>query len=315
MGTSEEEIIERIKRWARQRSAASVRVGIGDDCAVLTPPAAGRELLVTTDQVIENTHFRRDLHPPRALGRKTLARGLSDIAAMGGVPLWALLSLSAPRETTGSWLEQYLEGMFSSVTAFDCPDLALVGGDTARGTKFCAHLTVIGSAPKGAALVRSGARPGNLIYVSGRLGGSALGLARLLSGEADSSDDAVRRHLEPTPRLALGRFLGESGRASAAIDLSDGLSTDLDRLLKASGAGALIKADAVPRFPGASIEEALHGGEEYELLFTAPADAALPSEQGGVRLTRIGEIVEGEGAQIRRNGKTAPLAPRGFEHF
>lgn len=232
MRRSEDEWIRRIQHAADNPSSSSIRVGIGDDCAVLAPLKADEELLLTTDQVIEGTHFVRDLHPPGALGRKTLARGLSDIAAMGGRPIWFLLSVCLPRDMADSWLKHYLDEMFLSIQIFygQGGDLVLVGGDLAQGERIAAQVTVGGAVPRGRALLRNGARAGDRIFVSGELGGSALGLERLLSRDAEPSDLAVERHLRPTPRLSLGLMLRERIGASAAMDLSDGLSTDLSRM-------------------------------------------------------------------------------------
>ena len=316
---AESDLIRLIRDQANQLDQGCARVGIGDDAAVLRPPAAGFELLATTDQLVEGTHFNPDVHPPHALGRKTLARGLSDIAAMGGEPLWFLLSLVIPRRTDASgrcgdaWIKQYLCGLFLSTKTFGLPDFPLVGGDLASGGEFHAHVTVVGEAPEGKALLRSGARPGDRLYVSGSLGGSALGLERLLSGAGGADDPAVLRHLEPTPQLALGRFLREAG-VSSAIDISDGLSTDLAHLAEASGVAAHVDADAIPRFPDSSLEQALHGGEEYELLFTAPPNASLPAAHEGAPLHRIGSIEAGEGLFLRQNGRSRPLAAGGYEH-
>ena len=316
---AELDLIRLIRDQADQLGRACARVSIGDDAAVLRPPAAGFELLATTDQLVEGTHFIPDVHPPHALGRKTLARGLSDIAAMGGEPLWFLLSLVIPRRTDASgrcgdaWIKQYLSGLFSSTKAFGLSDFPLVGGDVASGGEFHAHVTVVGEAPAGKALLRSGARPGDRLYVSGSLGGSALGLERLVSGAHGADDPSILRHLEPTPRLALGRFLREAG-VSSAIDISDGLSTDLAHLAEASGVAAHVDPSAVPRFPDSSLDQALHGGEEYELLFTAPPDATLPAAHEGVPLRRIGSIEAGEGLFLRENGRTRPLAAGGYEH-
>ncbi len=316
---AESDLIRLIRDLARQLGSGPARVGIGDDAAVLGPPSTGFELLATTDQVVEGTHFIAGQHPPRALGRKTLARGLSDIAAMGGRPLWFLLSLVLPRRTNSNgrfgdaWIKQYLSGLLLSTKTFGLTDFPLAGGDLARGEMFHAHVAVIGEAPAGAALLRSGARPADRLYVSGSLGGSALGLERLLRGDASLDDPAVLRHLEPTPRLELGAFLRELG-ASAAMDISDGLSTDLARLAEASGVAARLDAAAIPRFDGASLEQALHGGEEYELLFAVPPSIRVPSEFQGLAIHPVGDCAEGAGVFLRRDGQAEPLPAEGYQH-
>ena len=308
----EDRLIEHILRRTREDSGGSVRLGIGDDTAVVRSPAAGEELLLTTDQIIENTHFHRRNHPPGALGHKCLARGLSDLAAMGGTPLWFLLSLALPLwSLEGKWLKNYLDGMFRlSRTS----KIRLIGGDIARADHFVSHVTAVGSAPRGRALTRSGAKPGDIVYVSGLLGGSALGFEQLEAG-AGPRRRAVRRHLYPEARLELGRYLRARVRASAAIDLSDGLSTDLARLTKASGAGAEIQTARIPLFPGASPHHGLHGGEEYELLFTAPAGTKVPPQRKGIPLTAIGRIVVSPGVFSLLGGTRERLTPQGFEHF
>lgn len=311
LGSIEEAIIDRIRRASRGMPGRGIRLGIGDDTAVLRTPPAGRELLITTDQVIENTHFVRDKHPPRALGYKTLARGLSDIAAMGGEPLCFLLSLCVPEWARDAWLKQYVYGMFQLSRQNFVP---CAGGDVARGERFSADVTVLGTAARGMALTRDGARPGDLLYVSGRLGGSALGLSLLLAG-ATGRVAAVRRHLFPEPRLALGRFLGERLKPSAAMDLSDGLSMDLSRLARRSGVGAEIDAAAVPVFPGASLEQALHGGEDYELLFAVRPGTRVPASAGGVRLSCVGRVRKQRGVVLRTEDGVERLEPRGFQHF
>ncbi|MBI1356307.1 MAG: thiamine-phosphate kinase [Acidobacteria bacterium] len=314
--TTEESIIQWIQRHAPQRPESSVRLGIGDDCAIIRPPSEAFEMVVTTDQVIENKHFLRDSHPAGALGRKLLARGLSDLAAMGAAPAWMLLSLGLPDWARGDWLEQFLSEMFDSIRALDPGgELVLAGGDLSAAERFTGHITACGTVPRGRALQRAGGRIGDRIYVSGALGGSALGLQRLLAGGvADETDPAVDRHLRPTPLLALGSALREAG-VSAAIDLSDGLSSDLGRLAKASGLQAVVDAGDVPLFPGASRQQALHGGEEYELLFTAPAGLALPERLAGSDIRPIGELRAGEGVVLREQGRETPLAEAGFDHF
>lgn len=303
---NEAEIIDRIVRFGRSGPSRSVRIGIGDDCAVLHSPESGFELLATTDQVIENRHFLRKSHPPEAVGAKALTRGLSDLAAMGGRPLWFLLSLQLPEWVFNSWLEQFIQGMFQQIDRLDLPDLRLAGGDLAAASQFSAHVTAVGEAPDGGALLRSGAKPGETIYVSGKLGGGALGLEQLRAGLTDTP--AIERHLRPEPRLALGETLRERG-ATAAMDLSDGLSIDLGRLAEASGVQARIDPGALPVFEGASIEQALHGGDDYELLFTSPKDF----DARDLDVTPVGETAEGAG--VWRTDESRPLAADGYDHF
>jgi len=250
--------------------------------------------------LLEDVHFRRSTHRAQDVGYKGLARGLSDIAAMGGQPRFCLLSLAVPEWADHAWVDRFYDGFLDLAGRTGTP---LAGGDLARAEKFACDVTVCGAAPKNGALLRSGARPGDAIYVSGRLGGSALGLAT-------GKGAAWRRHLRPEPRLALGRFLRERLQATAAMDLSDGLSLDLNRMCIASRVSAAIEAP--PIFPGASIDQALHGGEDYELLFTLPPRSRPPASFEGIPLTRIGTIGKAP-VRILLDGK--PLPPLGFDHF
>ena len=193
--------------------------------------------------------------------------------------------------------------------------VALVGGDVSRADRFAAHVTLVGSIPKGKALTRAGARPGDIIYVSGRLGGSWLGFERLQAENREAKDPAIERHLFPEPRLALGRFLRRRLGATSAIDLSDGLSRDLGRIAKAGGVGAEVRSESVPRFPGAAPEQALHGGEEYELLFTVSPKTRVPRRWQGIPLTAIGFIRAARRLTLVSGERRSPLRPRGFEHL
>ena len=312
MRPSEEEIVGEILRQASRVPQPGVSVGIGDDAAVVAALPRGERLLLSTDQVIEGTHFIPDLHPPRALGHTCLARGLSDIAAMGGAPLYFLLSLCLPAWVDRDWLRSYLGGLLKLSKRCGVP---LVGGDVAGGRQFAADVTVVGAVGARRLLRRSGAKPGHRIFVSGQLGGSALGLERLSTREFPVSDAAIRRHLYPRPRLELSRFLRNTLGATAAMDLSDGLSTDLERLVKASGVGAEIEESAVPRFRGASAAQALHGGEDYELLFTVPAKKKVPRSFRHIRLTQVGRIRSEPGVVLLSRGGPRALSPEGFAHF
>jgi thiamine-monophosphate kinase len=293
------ELTERIRRTAGMRRAGGVTLGIGDDCAIVRARGAAEDLLLTTDLLIEGVHFLRATHTAEDAGWKALARGLSDIAAMGGEPRFCLVSLAAAEWTDGKWIGGFYRGLLKLARR----EGALpVGGDLARAQQFACDIVVGGAVPRGQALRRDGARAGDAIYVSGELGGSALGLAT-------GRGKAWKKHVRPQPRVALGRFLRE--RAAAAMDLSDGLSLDLRRMCLASGLRAEIAAP--PLFRGASLEQALHGGEDYELLFTARAPARIPAEFAGVRLTRIGTMRKGTAGSVTLDG--APLEPLGYDHF
>jgi thiamine-monophosphate kinase len=297
---NEVNLIERIRRRALVPGGSGVVLGIGDDCAVFRQRGAREELLFTTDLLIEDVHFRMSTHRPEDVGWKALARGLSDIAAMGGEPRFFLVSLAVTKRAKERWIDGFYRGLLRLAAR---TQTVLAGGDLGHGDKIFCDIVVCGAVPRGGALRRDGARAGDGIYVSGRLGGSALGLAG--AGAA-----AKRKHLRPEPRLGLGTYLRKAG-ASAAMDLSDGLSLDLRRLCLASGLAAEIAEP--PRFPGATLEQALHGGEDYELLFTMPGRKQLAERAEGVRLTRIGTMRKGRAGEVRMDGKV--LAPLGYDHF
>ena len=302
---SERKLIERIRRKLGPQRGSRVVLGIGDDCAIFRSRGAREDLLFTTDLLIEDVHFRRDTHRAEDAGWKALARGLSDIAAMGGQAHFCLLSLALPEWVDMAWVNAFYRGLLllagrSSVT--------LAGGDLAHSASLTCDIVVCGSAPRGKALRRDGARAGDALYVSGQLGGSALALAEAPRARTGA---AWRRHLRPEPRLALGRFLRERLKASAAMDLSDGLSIDVARLCEASQVSAVIGPP--PRFPGASLEQALHGGEDYEILFTVRPNIKVPAAFGGLPLTQIGSIRSGVPGRVFLDGK--PLEPLGYDHF
>jgi len=309
----EKSLIERIRR--RVRVGASVATGIGDDCAVLRVPA-GHQLLVTTDFTLENVHFRREWHPPEVVGWRCLTRGLSDIAAMGGEPRAAFLSLALERGIPQTWVNRFLAGLLEAAQEFRVP---LAGGDTAQSAGgIQADIVVVGSVPKGTAALRSGARPGDQIYVTGELGGSAAAIARMREGKVRAAD--YERHFHPVARVDVGRWLRQRGLASAMIDVSDGLSTDLEHICEESGVGAEIEVAAIPRArvgrPAQQVDLhlALHGGEDYELLFSSARK--IPSKLAGVHVTRIGQITRKRGvALIEAGGRRRRLLARGWEHF
>ena len=323
-------LIERIRSGWEQRpggrpSRGGVALGIGDDCAILRPPR-GHEVLVTTDFSLEGRHFRRDWHPPESVGHRALARGLSDLAAMGARPLAAFLSLALPAEmlTTRkdrAWVERFFTGLGRLAAQFDVP---LAGGDTAESPDglVLADIVLVGSAPAGRALRRSEARVGDLLYVTGALGGAAAELEALAAGGKKRPPSSVAHpHLYPEPRIAAGLALLSRRLATAAIDLSDGLSTDLTHLCHESQVGARIDAAALPIHPLAlqasqPLQLALDGGEDYELLFAAPPGIRMPRSLAGVPITRIGRLTRGNTVTlIDANGHERALKPGGWEHF
>lgn len=283
-------------QWIQRRAGRAPRglTGIGDDCAILqTKP--GEDLLFTTDLFIEDVHFRMSTQTPEDCGHAALARGLSDIAAMGGEPRFCLLSLAAGPGVADQWLQRFFGGLLKSARRVKCH---LAGGDLGHAAKTMADIIVIGAAPSGTALRRDTARPGDQICVTGALGGAA---ASLEEGHP----------LAPDPRLKQGVALRKLG-ATAAMDLSDGLSIDLHRLTKASGVAAMLDGQ-LPVCEGATLEQALHGGEDYELLFTMPPQARIPRSIAGIPVTRIGSIVKGKPGQVRVPGGV--LQPLGYDHF
>ena len=303
MPGSEKKVIGRIRRMAG--TGPSVVTGIGDDAAVLRVPR-GHEMLVTTDFSIENVHFRREWHSPEVVGWRCLTRGLSDIAAMGGEPRAAFLSLAVAGDVPQKWVDGFLKGLLSLGKKWGVP---LAGGDLAQAVSgIQADFVVVGSVPRGRAVLRSGARAGQHIYVTGELGGSAAGLARLRAGLAVQKDSV---HFRPQARVAVGRWLRSHGMASAMIDVSDGLSTDLEHICAESGVEAEVDAGAIPR--AVALKFALHGGDDYELLFTS--SRKVPAVVEGVRVTRIGRVVAGRGMKLVEDGKKRRLAVKGWEHF
>ena len=316
MPVSERALIERIR--SRVRPGRNVVTGLGDDCAVLKAPS-GHELLVTTDFSLEGVHFRHDWHSPEVVGHRCLTRGLSDIAAMGGEPLAVFLSLALPAKLPQRWVDGFFDGLLSLARTAKVP---LAGGDTAQSPDgVLADIVVLGSIPRGRAILRSGARPGDLLYVTGELGAGAAALDRMLQSGRKVRESDYPRHFHPTPRLAVGQFLRKHGIASSMIDLSDGLSTDLSHICEESHVGAELEADAIPRPHIGKTRKvvdqqfALHGGDDYELLFPARPGKKIPARIAGTRVTRIGKITRHPGMTLRAAGKTTQLRPQGWEHF
>jgi thiamine-monophosphate kinase len=306
--------------FSRPARRDDVLLGVGDDAALLLPPA-GQALVAATDTLVEGRHFLPGT-PAAALGHQALAVNLSDLAAMGAEPAWCLLSLSLPQADAG-WLESFAEGFYALAARHG---VALVGGDTVAGPRVIT-VEVLGFVPPGEALRRSGARAGDDLYVSGSPGIAAAGLELLRSGAAgfDSADPRVQRFLRADPRLALGRAL--RGIATAAMDVSDGLLGDLGKLAASSGVGAVVDLEHLPldgvQAQGAGRESAmhcvLHGGDDYELLFTAPPEAAGRlagiADAGGCPLHRIGTVVAGAGVTCLREGRPVAMAGQGYDHF
>jgi thiamine-monophosphate kinase len=326
---NEDSILRKIADASRssrgQGAGQSVALGIGDDAALFRPKP-GHEIVLTCDWFLEGTHFLREKHPPDAVGWKCLARAVSDVAAMGGAPRCFLLSLALPETHTGLWLDLFLGGLRRASRKFQC---ALAGGDTTRRDEILINLTVVGEVRAGRAVLRSGARADDILYVSGRLGEAELGLqiVRRTKGAARKNNPLTRKHLYPEPRLALGQWLSKKGLATAMMDLSDGLSSDLPRLCAASAVGARLEKAKIPRVrtrdlalkPGRDpLQLALHGGDDYELLFTVPPRKAqlLPKTFRGVALTPIGKITQERVLLVlEENGRASQFTPGGWDPF
>lgn len=321
--------------WLRRRwpeRGPGLDLGIGDDAAVVRA-RRGCDFVLTTDLSIEGIHFRLNLHPPRSVGHRALARALSDLAAMGARPRFALLSIALARPLTRRWLSAFYDGLGSLARRFH---VTLIGGDTAIvDGATTIDVVAAGQVEHGRALRRGGATASDRIYVTGKLGRSALGLVLIESGErpcfsrsatgggrAGLEHDALLAHLYPEPRCAAGLALARHRLASAAIDVSDGFAADLTRLCDASRCGAVIREAQLP-LCGRSAEHdplqlALYGGEDYELIFTAPAARAarLPRRIGGVRVHEIGQVQAARRLVLERaDGSRIPLDSRGYDHF
>ena len=328
----EDALVRRIRALtARAGGGTGVRVGVGDDCAILEPEP-GAALLATTDLFLEGVHFRRRWAQPADIGWKSLAVNLSDIAAMGGRPRWALMALACPEGTGAEEIEAFYEGALALARMHD---VAIVGGDTsASPAGWLVNVTVLGQAV--ALRLRSTARPGDVVAVTGALGRAAGGLAVLEregvqpAAAATHLADLTTAHLRPRPRVAEGRWLTAAGGVTAMMDLSDGLGIDLPRLLDASRAGALIDVERLPvddatravasALGADPLAWATGGGEDYELLLTCGRSAFEPLQRGlsdacGTGLTAIGEVTAGASAVRWSLGGRAVAVARGFEHF
>jgi len=302
-------------------SKPGLSLGIGDDAAVIKMGKS--QFILTKDLLFEGTHFYKKWQPPFLLGRKSLNVSLSDIAAMGGTPLYALLGLGIPEITKPEWVEKFFSGFKSACDEFD---VILSGGDVSLSRIISISVTVIGEGKN--IIKRSEAKPGDLIYVSGKLGDSAQGLllvkkgARL--GEDKRKDTLLDAFFNPSPQVLLGKIMAKKGIASSMIDISDGLSVDLNHICEESGVGAEIYIDRIPVSEEVSfyqdkrIEICLHGGEDYSLLFTVPKEKKrqMDSLKKEYEITEIGQIISGKNIfLVRRNGKKEKLDIKGYQHF
>lgn len=317
---AEDGLIE-VVRQNFNRVSPDLILGIGDDAAVLR--LGRKSLIITKDLLIEGTHFRKRWHPPYLLGRKSLSVNVSDIAAMGGLPRYALLGIGIPGGTDPSWAELYFSGLRDVAEE---EGVLLIGGDTTRAANLTISVTVLGEASK--VITRKGGRPGDLLFVSGTLGDARMGLRLLKRGAGlglgAGMDHLLQAFLDPKPQTLLGRRLGTSVPVTAMIDLSDGLSLDLARLCRESGCGAEIHMAKLPvsaslkEFSRLPYQDALHGGEDYQLLFSLPPERErmLSKLAKEFPLTKIGKMVSGRDISvIDRRGHSRKLEHRGFEHF
>jgi len=344
---TESEIIRRI--WNRLPTkpagpaGAWLKLGVGDDAAVLRPTLTSASnhtvsnLVLSCDAFLENVHFLADAYAPDAIGYKALARATSDLAAMGATPRFFMLSLALPPNRTGKWLDRVMDGMARAAREFG---MVLIGGDTSKNSTVIMNVTVGGEVPERRALTRSGAQPGDGIYVSGTLGAAQLGLELVLRGRRHRDrrwKRLIEPHLRPKIHVKLGRWLtGDVGRraiASAAMDTSDGLSTDLAHICQSNGVRARIFAAKIPavQIPHSlqqnqfdPLELALHGGEDYQLLFTVPKalERTIPKLFRGTPITKIGEILPAKSSRrlplvelVDADGKKTSLIPRGWDSF
>ncbi len=324
----EDEIIDRIRRRIPSSPGGVLRVGIGHDAAIIRPD--GRDWVITCDQFLEGVHFLIDRNPPESVGYKALTRATSDLVAMAAQPRVFLMSIVLPPERTGRWLSRMLSGMARASKLYG---LSLAGGDTARAPKkngsVSLNLTVLGDVPQGGAIGRAGAKPGDRIYVTGVLGQAQLGLELLMSSKALSHYRKIlTTQYYPILPLDFALWMGRNYPPTAMMDISDGLSTDLTRLCRASRVGAIVYANRVPavQVPESlvksrkfdSLRLALNGGDDYGLLFTVAKKIVphIPAVFGRTRVTCIGEIVRGSEVKIvTSNGQTAELRPAGWDHF
>ena len=323
MPLAEKSLIRRIRLRAG-RAAGVIGIGIGDDCASIRIPP-GHEALVTTDFSLEDVHFRRRLQPAASVGHRCLLRGLSDIAAMGGEPLAVFLSLALPGTLPQSWVDEFLERLLNLAKEFG---VTLAGGDTAKSPgKVLADILVLGSVPRGKAILRSGARTGDRIFVTGTLGGAATTLGMLLQGRKKKIPAAeLRSYFYPIPRIEVGHILRKKGMASSMIDISDGLSSELLHICKRSETGCVLYEEKIPindlaRQFAYKLELdptacALSGGEDYELLFTIDQNdynKIAVNEQISV----VGHITEKEEGSIliTKGGNEHKLTAQGWNAF
>lgn len=325
---SERRLIEKIRR-ASYGITDGLITSIGDDCCEVMAPGS---FLISTDSLIDSIHFDRSFHPPHLLGRKSMAVNLSDIAAMGGRPRFVLISLCLPEDLKWDWISEWLDGALEILKEFDC---VLIGGDTVKAKELAFTVTVLGEPLHSGAIYRNSAKVGDTVWVSGPLGSAGCGLQLLRHEqkqpgflEHSSWDLLLQAHLNPVPQIDLGKKLAQSGLVTAMQDISDGLSTDLAHICKASGVSAFIHADRLPFLPelpgaaavlGMKVEDlTLRAGEDYQLVFTVQKDKEKEfldcMEKGDAGPVRIGEIQAGKGVFLQRAVEIEEITFQGYEH-
>ena len=322
---AELDFINFIGRHTAATTAPAVQFGIGDDCAVVKKNKT-TSTLYTMDSLVEQVHFNLDFHPPYLLGRKSLAVNLSDIGAMGGVPHYALLSISLPSLFKKQDQQEFMAGFFSMCEEFN---VALIGGDTVSGDKLSITVTLIGEAQTRLLCSRSGAAPGDEVWVSGFLGESSVGFGLLQVQQGDLFPELVAAHLDPVPQVKLGQFLAESGHVTSMLDISDGVATDLAHICCQSHCGAMVYGDCLPvsaMMKEAAVflnrkprQQALVGGEDYELLFTVSAGhgqelASQVQDESGIKLSSIGVIDDDTGVRLQDGKLISEISFQGYEH-
>jgi thiamine-monophosphate kinase len=318
MDISEEELLDAIRR-VLSVADPDVVVPVGDDAAVVRPGVG--DLVLTTDALVEGTHFDRVTATPHDIGYKAIVVSVSDIAAMAASPRYALCALTLSDDVDAAWTMELFGGMREACGEFAT---SLVGGNIARGSSVSIDVTLTGEVARGRAITRAGAQPGDTVVVTGSLGGAAAGIR--LTREAihgqltDVVRDAIRRQQRPTPRVGEAQVLARHG-ATAMIDVSDGLARDLTRICEASGVGVRLDLSKIPAHPAAAEGEALGGGEDYELLATMPSELAVSEASTevldvfGVPVTTIGVILVGDPEAVDADGGRHPLEPAGWDHF
>jgi thiamine-monophosphate kinase len=333
MTFSERNLIEHIRNNFAASSVDGLIKGIGDDCSVFGKSPTGA-WLVSTDMLVDGVHFNREWHPPRLLGRKSIAVNLSDIAAMGGIPRFFLLSMSLPLWLSSEWLLDWFDGVSSMLAEFDC---VLIGGDTVSGLEMNISVTVLGEQHSAGVLYRSGAKAGDIVYVSGPLGSSAAGLEILKKTGGNTSfgknswETLINAHLDPVPQVRLGQVLCASGCISAMQDISDGLATDLSHICKESGVRAVIKESKLPSFPVLDevcetlqlqrLDCILRGGEDYQLVFCVKKGSEKNIKEymkrsGDFEVYPVGKIEKGQGVFLENAfGECREITFQGYEHL